>query len=85
MPRTKSTTVSEKPVKKVLEKMPEHDSGIASIKETVDKIHSVITQPPPPPEKKQRAKRILTEEQKNQLRERLVKARAAKAKKKVEE
>lgn len=73
MPRTKK--VEQPPIEK--------DSGIASIKETVENIQKVLTsaQPPSQPEKPKK-KRVLSEDQKQALRERLVKAREAKQKKK---
>jgi hypothetical protein len=69
MPRTKKIveTIAEK-------------SGITSVKDKEKEINQVI-QPPEPPAKKERKKRILSDEQKTVLRERLQKARAIKKEK----
>jgi hypothetical protein len=85
MPRQKQDKVkkaNEKATEEVIGNMKETDSGISSIREKVDEIHRVISQPPPVPEKKPRVKRVLSEEQKASLRERLIKARQVKADKK---
>lgn len=68
--------------KKVVETIAEK-SGITSVADKVKEIKEVQQQvePPPAPVKKERKKRILSEEQKNVLRERLQKARAVKKEK----
>jgi len=61
----------------------EQKAGITSVEDKVNEIHKVLTANQPPP-KKERKKRVLSEEQKQNLRERLVKAREVRSNKRIE-
>lgn len=60
-------------------------AGIESVDQKVKEIKSVIAPDVPVPEKKERKKRVLSEEQKQALRDRLVKAREVRASKRAEQ
>ena len=61
------------------------DAGLKSVQEKVGEIHKIISQQTQTIEKKERKKRVLSEDQKNVLRERLVKARESRKSKKISE
>lgn len=93
MPTKKNTEVSEIPreekqklVKEPKEKKPRllkevktkaEENGIASVSQKVAQIEKILSEKLP--DKKPRKKRVLTDEQKEILRERLIKARAVRA------